>query len=65
MARRLFEKACEEGVMNEQVLLALRGASGGVDFENWAPIVVDCDIKDLPQKSRRNIKWRQNPHGAG
>jgi len=41
VARGLFEKACEEGVVNEQVLEALRGAGGGVDFEHWAASVVD------------------------
>ena len=74
IARGLFEKACEEGVVGENVLEALRGlaattattaaaAGGGVDFEKWVTSVEDGSI--LPQKWRRNVKRRRHPHGAG
>ena len=65
IARGLFEKACEDGVVNEALLQALSNAGGGMDFDNWLPSILGRSYADMPQKWRRNVKMRRYRHGSG
>ena len=65
IARGLFQKACDDGVVSDTVLNALAKISGGggVDFDAWIPQIIEG--KELPQKWRRNVKLRMHRHGGG
>ena len=65
IARGLFQKACDDGVVDNNVLNALEKISGGggIDFDSW--ILQITESKEFPQKWRRNSKLRMHRHGGG
>jgi len=66
IARGLFEKACEDGVVNESVIESLSNAGGGIDFKRWLPSIISLsENNEMPQKWRQNVKRKIHRHGAG